>query len=74
MSTTEELKPCPFCGGNAMIIRLGIDSNPESIFNGTYIIGCNGRNGVLCPGHVYKCSPLYTTKELAVKMWNDRDN
>lgn len=68
----KELMPCPFCGGEAIITRVGIDSDPESILNGKYIIGCDGTNGSLCPGYVYKCSPLYMSKELAIRMWNNR--
>lgn len=72
MSTTDELKSCPFCGGEAIIMQVGIDSNPKSSLDGKYIIGCDGINGSLCPGYIYKCSPLYVNKELAVKMWNNR--
>lgn len=76
MSMTEkiELKPCPFCGGEAKIFQVGIDANPDSVLNGTFVIGCDGINGSLCPGYIYKCSPVYMSKELAVKMWNDRGN
>lgn len=69
----KKLKSCPFCGGNAIIMRVGIDSNLESTINGTWIIGCDGTNGSLCPGYIYKCSPLYVSKELAIKMWNNRN-
>lgn len=65
------LKSCPFCGGNAMTTKLEL--NPESILNGMWIIGCDGINGSICPGYIYKCSPFYISRELAVKMWNNRD-
>jgi hypothetical protein len=67
----KRLKSCPFCGGNAMTIQ--IELNTESILNGKWIIGCDGINGSLCPGYIYKCLPFYTSRELAVKMWNNRD-
>ena len=72
MSTTEKLKPCPFCGGNAMIMQVNLEY--VSILNGMWVIGCDGTNGSLCPGYIYKCSSVYASKELTVKMWNDRDN
>ena len=61
------LKPCPFCGGEAMVMQLELNHNKE------WIIGCDGINGSLCPGDIYKLSPFYTSRELAVKMWNNRD-
>ena len=73
MSKAEDLKPCPFCGGEAKLFRVGFDSQPEnSILNGTYIIGCDGPHGSLCPGYGFGYSALYTTRELAVRMWNNR--
>ena len=67
----ERLKTCPFCGGNAMVMQ--VDLKLESILSGKWIIGCDGINGSLCPGYIFKCSPFYTSRELAIKMWNNRD-
>ena len=66
----KKLKPCPFCGSKALVMQLKL--NPESIKDKTWIIGCDGINGSLCPGYIYKCSPFYISIELAVKMWNNR--
>lgn len=71
---TEEIKPCPFCGEEAKIFQVGIDANPDSVLNGTFIIGCDGPNGSLCPGYAYGSSPFYTTRELAIRMWNNREH
>lgn len=67
----KKLKPCPFCGGEAMVMQLEL--NHESILNKPCIIGCDGINGSMCPGYVYKCSPFYYTSKLAIRMWNNRD-
>lgn len=67
----DKLKPCPFCGGEAKITQLDLHS--ESIPYEKWIIGCDGINGSLCPGYIYKCSPVYTFRELAIRMWNNRD-
>ena len=64
-------KPCPFCGGEAKIIQLDLEDE-GGISNGMWAIGCDGINGSLCPGYIYKCSPVYVSKELAVAMWNHR--
>ena len=68
----DKLKPCPFCGGKAKIMQL-VDFQPVSILNDRWIIGCDGIHASLCPGNVYKCAPFYMSKELAVRMWNNRD-
>lgn len=58
----EQINPCPFCGGAAKIIH----SPGTDIF----AIGCD--DDILCPGHVYKCAPVYYGKETALKAWNGR--
>lgn len=67
----KKLKPCPFCDGKAITAQ--IELNHESILNETWIVGCDGIYGSLCPGYIYKCSPFYISRELAVKMWNNRE-
>lgn len=68
----KRLKSCPFCGEEAKIIQLNL--KPEnSILCKMWVIGCDGINGSLCPGYIYKCSPFYITSELAVRIWNNRD-
>lgn len=56
----KELKPCPFCGGEAHIC-LDIDSGID--YETYYFIHCKS-----C--HVTTDS--YITKEQAADMWNDR--
>ena len=57
-----ELKPCPFCGGEAIIVNEAIRENVygETI-KGT-AIGC--RN---CECHMF-----YRNRELAIEAWNKR--
>lgn len=55
------LKPCPFCGGEASVTKTRSHE---------WIIGCDSTYGSACPGYVWKCAPVYFTKELAVKAWN----
>ena len=52
-----ELKPCPFCGGEAELVH------PRG---GTYIVGCSNED---CP---IWCGLAFNTKEHAVKFWNTR--
>ena len=66
----EELKPCPFCGGEADVSQL--PENPGDLRSMMFVVGCDGVNGSLCPGCKYKLSPFYTTKKLAIEMWNNR--
>ena len=64
-----KLKPCPFCGAEAVIFRVSTDSE----LDGTYIVGCDGPNGSLCPCYAFGCSPMYKERELAVRLWNTRE-
>ena len=62
---TNELKPCPFCGGEA---RVCVD---EHIDSHTYY-------SVECDDESYECAGAmmdemaYGTKEEAIKAWNTR--
>lgn len=64
------LKRCPFCGELAIIEQLPY--NPDDIRSKTFVVGCDGKNGSLCPGYIWKCSPFYITRELAAECWNAR--
>lgn len=56
-----ELKPCPFCGGEAKLYRMPtLDGFP-------YKVGCNE---VTCPIHVFTVGMC--TKEEAIEAWNRR--
>ena len=69
---TDKLKPCPFCGGEAKITQLDLQS--ENILNKKWVIGCDGiLFGPICPGYIYKCAPFYICKESAIRAWNNRD-
>ena len=64
----HELKRCPFCGELAEVYRI-----PEEFpMRGLWVVGCDGKDGSLCPGHIHKWSPVYATRELAVEKWNTR--
>ena len=58
-----ELKPCPFCGGNATARKTRAHE---------WIIGCDGDYGPVCPGYVWKHCPVYLTKKDAVNAWQRR--
>ena len=60
----EELKPCPFCGGPA-IMNMSIIG---------WIIGCDGKEVPLCPGYIWKTAPRYLTEEQAIRYWNGRED
>lgn len=62
------LKRCPFCGEVAIVKQL----LSNDVRNKTFVVGCDGKNGSLCPGYIWKCSPFYLTRKQAVKYWNDR--
>lgn len=57
---TDELKPCPFCGGEAKIERY--DSSL------TYVKCANSK----CP--VDPCTMSCRSREQAIKIWNTRFN
>jgi len=57
---SEELKPCPFCGGKAIIVSYGSDDN------GSHQIDCDNEK---C------CSPSSNTHRIktdAISAWNTR--
>lgn len=57
-----KLKPCPFCGGEAIIVYEAIR---ESVYGETIrgtTIGCRD-----CECHMF-----YTNRELAIEAWNKR--
>lgn len=62
----EELKPCPFCGGEAII-------NTERRHSGTAekfcFIGCRTSG---CIASIHSMNRYYLTPEEAVEAWNRR--
>lgn len=70
MAKLHELKRCPFCGELAEVIQ--IPFRPDDIKSKTWVVGCDGKHGSLCPGYIDKCAPFYITRELAEEHWNNR--
>ena len=67
---SDELKPCPFCGHEAVIYQIPEDSKINRLYWNVWIVGCDGE--IVCPGHVWKTAPIYVTKESAIEHWNKR--
>ena len=61
----QKIKSCPFCGGEAII---------KKTRSHAWIIGCDGRYGNACHGYLWKCAPVYLTKESVITAWNRRTN
>jgi hypothetical protein len=57
----KQLKPCPFCGGEAIVVKVQKD---------IYAVGCTEEN--ICPGYVWKLAPIYYGKACAIEYWNRR--
>lgn len=61
----DELKPCPFCGGEASFKKHSFYYDKERSFSdNTYGISCNN-----CFAESYQ---FYQTKEKAIEAWNRR--
>lgn len=60
----DKLKPCPFCGGKAVMIS-------EPIAHDRFLVACKNR------GDMCKCEPCtnwFATREEAAEAWNRRVN
>lgn len=62
----NELKPCPFCGGKAMIMQLPVGSKSQ----GLYTVGCIEDS--MCFGHLSHVSMVFVSKQTAADTWNKR--
>ena len=60
---TKKLKPCPFCGDEAVIEQLDEDYNNE------WRIYCRNSNGEC---KMQPCTRIYETQEDAIEAWNTR--
>ena len=62
----NELKPCPFRGGEAMVIKI-----PEGLNGaGLYIVGCFEDD--LCMGNINHFAMVFFSRKLAIEHWNRR--
>lgn len=73
----ENLKPCPFCGGEAYIKRIGYGHNGLGKFVETYEIGCKACSIRFTKESIFKMEkgqPVYHKNgyEDCVKAWNTR--
>ena len=57
----KELKPCPFCGGEAKYFRSDFDDDVED----TEYVGCTRCEAV---------TPLFFKKDQSIEWWNRRPN
>jgi Lar family restriction alleviation protein len=58
---TEQLKPCPFCGGDVYTIQ-NLDDGSDNY--GTYFVRCTE-----CPANVFS----FASEQQAIDKWNTRD-
>lgn len=62
----NELRPCPFCGGEAKVIKI-----PEELnWAGNYVVGCDDNS--MCMGNINHFTMVFSTPETAAKAWNRR--
>ena len=67
IEVSEELMPCPFCGGEATIVpEMSGPLSPGRVLG--YVIGCDGDG---CPGNIGR-SYLYPSEKVAAEAWNRR--
>lgn len=59
------LKPCPFCGGKAKIVKC-----PCGDLKHLYVVGCLEDDS--CFGNVNHITMIFVTEELAKEAWNRR--
>ena len=57
----EQLKSCPFCGGEASV---DVDDD------GYYVVGCD--EDCRCPCNVFYTNQGYYTEKEAIEVWNKR--
>lgn len=64
---SEELKPCPFCGGAARFIRPSIGVKDTSMYDTWTAVQCNE-----CGALVGDAGRRFRNREDATKVWNKR--
>lgn len=60
-----ELKPCPFCGGEAELV-------PHKFFSEKFKVWKVESYGIECYNCHAKCFPFFEREEDAIKAWNRR--
>lgn len=63
---TNQLLPCPFCGGKAAIMQFPVGSKAQ----GLYTVGCTDDS--MCYGHLSHISMRFVNKRTAAETWNKR--
>lgn len=64
----EKLKPCPFCGGEAMIVFCGYDSVPQVRCNNCLaLMGGDSKSYSAVKGDLF-----FKTQDEAIEAWNRR--
>lgn len=61
----SRLKPCPFCGGKARVLKA-----PCGEFRDFFIVGCFDDD--LCFGNINHMTMIFVTQERAEETWNRR--
>ena len=73
----SELKPCPFCGGEAKVFHIPendtakCQQHPNWMWKnpGMYVVGCHTSE---CIGNINNCAMYFFSEERAAKTWNRR--
>lgn len=74
----SELKPCPFCGGEATLIHIPDNTDEENEkhpywqwrYPDRWVVGCDSSN---CLGNYNNVAIAFIDKDVAIKTWNRRD-
>ena len=70
-----KLKPCPFCGGKAMLFHIPQNDEPELRMHpkwiwknpGWWLVGCNGD---LCLANINNYAMVCPDDDSAIRAWN----
>jgi hypothetical protein len=73
----KNIKPCPFCGGDARVWRIPQNDEEEMKqhpkwkwnFPGMWVIGCETP---MCPGNINSFGMVFVSRGSAIGKWNCR--